>query len=185
MTSQAMQWEQPNNSAAPFPSLRPCRRHARHDQVRSGQAATPCSVAACTMLRRPAVQCTTCPLQACAPAHSDRHFPLSHTCSLSIEVRGPSRDLHSGNEGGVFTEPLADLSKVPGGGAGQGGAGLLWCHINFRHYDTSLCRDSPPHPPSPLPHHPLATRCWPAWLTATTTSWCPASTPTCGQTCCR
>ncbi|KAI7835447.1 hypothetical protein COHA_010652 [Chlorella ohadii] len=32
--------------------------------------------------------------------------------SLSIEVRGPSRDLHSGNEGGVFTEPLADLSKV-------------------------------------------------------------------------
>jgi hypothetical protein len=33
-------------------------------------------------------------------------------CSLSIEVRGPSRDLHSGNEGGVFAEPLADLSKV-------------------------------------------------------------------------
>lgn len=32
--------------------------------------------------------------------------------SLSIEVRGPARDLHSGNEGGVFTEPLADLSKV-------------------------------------------------------------------------
>ena len=29
-----------------------------------------------------------------------------------MEVRGPARDLHSGNEGGVFTEPLADLSKV-------------------------------------------------------------------------
>ena len=32
--------------------------------------------------------------------------------SLSIEVKGPSRDLHSGNEGGVFAEPLVDLSKV-------------------------------------------------------------------------
>ncbi|KAK2079339.1 hypothetical protein QBZ16_003030 [Prototheca wickerhamii] len=32
--------------------------------------------------------------------------------SASIEVTGPERDLHSGNEGGVFSEPLADLSKV-------------------------------------------------------------------------
>lgn len=32
--------------------------------------------------------------------------------AMSVEVRGPSRDLHSGNEGGVFSEPLADLSKI-------------------------------------------------------------------------
>lgn len=32
--------------------------------------------------------------------------------ALSVEVRGPVRDLHSGNEGGVFSEPLADLNKV-------------------------------------------------------------------------
>ncbi|RMZ55212.1 hypothetical protein APUTEX25_005490 [Auxenochlorella protothecoides] len=32
--------------------------------------------------------------------------------SASIEVHGPARDLHSGNEGGVFSEPLADLTKV-------------------------------------------------------------------------
>jgi Cys-Gly metallodipeptidase DUG1 len=32
--------------------------------------------------------------------------------NLSIEIKGPSRDLHSGNEGGVFSEPLADLSKL-------------------------------------------------------------------------
>lgn len=32
--------------------------------------------------------------------------------ALSIQVDGPGRDLHSGNEGGVFNEPLADLTKV-------------------------------------------------------------------------
>ena len=32
--------------------------------------------------------------------------------TFSIEVKGPTRDLHSGNEGGVFSEPVADLSKV-------------------------------------------------------------------------
>ncbi len=32
--------------------------------------------------------------------------------SLSIQVTGPNRDLHSGNEGGVFNEPLNDLTKV-------------------------------------------------------------------------
>ncbi|KAK9839468.1 hypothetical protein WJX81_003920 [Elliptochloris bilobata] len=32
--------------------------------------------------------------------------------SASIEVKGPQRDLHSGNEGGVFNEPLNDLTKV-------------------------------------------------------------------------
>jgi len=32
--------------------------------------------------------------------------------SLSVEVGGPQRDLHSGNDGGVFNEPLADLTKV-------------------------------------------------------------------------
>ena len=29
-----------------------------------------------------------------------------------LQVRGPARDLHSGNDGGVFNEPLADLTKV-------------------------------------------------------------------------
>lgn len=28
------------------------------------------------------------------------------------QVSGPRRDLHSGNEGGVFNEPLADLTKL-------------------------------------------------------------------------
>lgn len=32
--------------------------------------------------------------------------------TFSIEVRGAAKDLHSGNEGGVFSEPLADLNKV-------------------------------------------------------------------------
>lgn len=32
--------------------------------------------------------------------------------SLSVTVGGPERDLHSGNDGGVFNEPLADLTKV-------------------------------------------------------------------------
>jgi hypothetical protein len=31
---------------------------------------------------------------------------------LSDQVAGPQRDLHSGNDGGVFNEPLADLTKV-------------------------------------------------------------------------
>ncbi|EIE27434.1 Zn-dependent exopeptidase [Coccomyxa subellipsoidea C-169] len=32
--------------------------------------------------------------------------------AAAVEVKGPARDLHSGNEGGVFNEPLADLMKV-------------------------------------------------------------------------
>lgn len=32
--------------------------------------------------------------------------------TMSVEVTGATRDLHSGNEGGVFSEPLSDLSKV-------------------------------------------------------------------------
>ncbi len=32
--------------------------------------------------------------------------------TFSVEVRGAAKDLHSGNEGGVFSEPLADLNKV-------------------------------------------------------------------------
>lgn len=32
--------------------------------------------------------------------------------SASVEVRGPEKDLHSGNEGGVFVEPLSCLNKV-------------------------------------------------------------------------
>lgn len=32
--------------------------------------------------------------------------------TFSVEVAGPARDLHSGNDGGVFNEPLADLTKL-------------------------------------------------------------------------
>jgi acetylornithine deacetylase/succinyl-diaminopimelate desuccinylase-like protein/WD40 repeat protein len=32
--------------------------------------------------------------------------------TLSIEVSGPDRDVHSGNDGGVFVEPMADLVKL-------------------------------------------------------------------------
>ena len=32
--------------------------------------------------------------------------------SASLEVRGPARDLHSGNDGGVIAEPLVDLAKL-------------------------------------------------------------------------
>jgi len=45
--------------------------------------------------------------------------------AASIEVRGPPKDLHSGNDGGVLAEPLADLAKVlaslvgPGDGGGR------------------------------------------------------------------
>lgn len=31
---------------------------------------------------------------------------------MATQVAGPERDLHSGNDGGVFNEPLADLTKV-------------------------------------------------------------------------
>ena len=30
----------------------------------------------------------------------------------ALQVRGPSKDLHSGNDGGVFNEPLSDLTKL-------------------------------------------------------------------------
>ncbi|KIY91552.1 hypothetical protein MNEG_16412 [Monoraphidium neglectum] len=32
--------------------------------------------------------------------------------TASIEVSGPARDVHSGNDGGVFSEPMADLFKL-------------------------------------------------------------------------
>ena len=34
--------------------------------------------------------------------------------SLSINVTGPLRDVHSGNDGGVFNEPMTDLIKIMG-----------------------------------------------------------------------
>jgi len=33
-------------------------------------------------------------------------------CVLCAQVSGPQRDLHSGNDGGVFCEPMMDLVKV-------------------------------------------------------------------------
>jgi len=29
-----------------------------------------------------------------------------------VQVKGPERDIHSGNDGGVFNEPLSDLTKL-------------------------------------------------------------------------
>ncbi|KAI8475319.1 MAG: Zn-dependent exopeptidase [Monoraphidium minutum] len=37
--------------------------------------------------------------------------------TASIEVTGPARDVHSGNDGGVFSEPMADLFKLLAGRA--------------------------------------------------------------------
>ena len=31
---------------------------------------------------------------------------------ISVQVKGPERDIHSGNDGGVFNEPLSDLTKL-------------------------------------------------------------------------
>lgn len=37
------------------------------------------------------------------------------------QVHGPERDLHSGNDGGVFNEPMADLVQLLGSLHGPGG----------------------------------------------------------------
>ena len=34
------------------------------------------------------------------------------TAWYSLQVKGPERDIHSGNDGGVFNEPLSDLTKL-------------------------------------------------------------------------
>jgi hypothetical protein len=41
------------------------------------------------------------------------------------KVSGPQRDLHSGNDGGVFTEPMADLVQLLGSLHGPGGKILV------------------------------------------------------------
>jgi hypothetical protein len=38
-----------------------------------------------------------------------------------LQVSGPQRDLHSGNDGGVFSEPMADLVQLLGSLHGPGG----------------------------------------------------------------
>ena len=111
--------------------------------------------------------------------------------SLSIEVRGPQRDLHSGNEGGVFAEPLADLSKVGGGAGWVGGwAGRraatsmsMACDVQRTSKRGGLAETPLGWPPSPT--HPPKPRCWPASWTRATPSWSPASTTACGPPCCR
>lgn len=168
----------------------PCRWHARHDQVRCASWGEVNATAACTC-PFPA----RCLLRACLPGLAcPTQPPLPCAHSLSIEVRGPSRDLHSGNEGGVFTEPLADLSKVGGGLVLQRGSAAgsnyphaqtmlpAWRAMPLQVSSTALVLTSLLLISTPSP--PLI-RCWPAWWTATTTSWCPASMPTCGPTCCR
>jgi len=39
----------------------------------------------------------------------------------ALQVSGPERDLHSGNDGGVFNEPMADLVQLLGSLHGPGG----------------------------------------------------------------
>ncbi|GFR43583.1 hypothetical protein Agub_g4680, partial [Astrephomene gubernaculifera] len=41
--------------------------------------------------------------------------------SLSVQITGPERDLHSGNDGGVFSEPMVDLLRVMATLVGPGG----------------------------------------------------------------
>ena len=51
------------------------------------------------------LQAPTGPGHAC-PA------PLVDTQLVGAQVKGPERDIHSGNDGGVFNEPLSDLTKL-------------------------------------------------------------------------
>ena len=45
--------------------------------------------------------------------------------SLSVNVTGPQRDVHSGNDGGVFNEPMTDLIKVMGTVLAPGGSTVM------------------------------------------------------------
>ncbi|KAI8105103.1 hypothetical protein M9435_000274 [Picochlorum sp. BPE23] len=45
-------------------------------------------------------------------AHPCITYGMRGMMNMSVEIRGPAKDLHSGNEGGVFSEPLADLTKL-------------------------------------------------------------------------
>lgn len=38
-----------------------------------------------------------------------------------MQITGPERDLHSGNDGGVFAEPMVDLLRVMATLVGPGG----------------------------------------------------------------
>jgi hypothetical protein len=50
------------------------------------------------------------------------HSALScHLQPHHHQVSGPQRDLHSGNDGGVFSEPMADLVQLLGSLHGPGG----------------------------------------------------------------
>lgn len=45
---------------------------------------------------------------------------LNFVCFVATpQISGPERDVHSGNDGGVFDEPMVDLLKV--GGSNSGG----------------------------------------------------------------
>jgi di- and tripeptidase/Cys-Gly metallodipeptidase DUG1 len=48
------------------------------------------------------------------------HAALYLICD-ALQVSGPERDLHSGNDGGVFHEPMADLVQLLGSLHGPGG----------------------------------------------------------------
>lgn len=43
--------------------------------------------------------------------HAATHLTTPHA-TLPVQVSGPDRDLHSGNDGGMFAEPMVDLVRV-------------------------------------------------------------------------
>jgi hypothetical protein len=50
------------------------------------------------------------------------HTHCCHVLYVMLpQVSGPERDLHSGNDGGVFSEPMADLVQLLGALHGPGG----------------------------------------------------------------
>lgn len=65
----------------------------------------------CTCTNMASRNAPACSGPTCTHAHSWPWAPLT-TRLATCPPSGPSRDLHSGNEGGVFCEPLSDLSKV-------------------------------------------------------------------------
>lgn len=67
--------------------------------------------------------CTHC-VHCCGCAAVSR--TVTNLCAFvctacTLQVSGPQRDLHSGNDGGVFSEPMADLVQLLGSLHGPGG----------------------------------------------------------------
>ena len=115
-----------------------------------------------------AARCPTAlPLTSLAPTSLPLYLPLK----CAQQISGPERDIHSGNDGGVFNEPMSDLVKllaglvdaschvlIPARPAGAGGAvcgavgAVAWAPFCPRSRDAwpPACRKPfvPSHPPS-------------------------------------